>query len=116
VAQICIIRWDGGCKKHLCSRKITHSSMTSYSGKHEEESHFMLKYQDSVCLLHMYIGTLQKGVCILFRGTDYSRKYNLCDTKHKQDATLYIIVLPPSGSPIQASKPEDTSTSSGLNW
>jgi len=31
--------------------------MTSDSGKHEEESHLMFKFQDSICLLHMYIGT-----------------------------------------------------------
>ena len=31
--------------------------MTSDSGKHEEESRLMFKFQDSICLLHMYIGT-----------------------------------------------------------
>jgi len=31
--------------------------MTSDSAKHEEESHFMFKFQESICLLHTYIGT-----------------------------------------------------------
>lgn len=31
--------------------------MKSDSGKHEEESHLMFKFPDSICLLHMYIGT-----------------------------------------------------------
>lgn len=29
--------------------------MTSDSGKYEEESHLMFRFQDRICLLHMYI-------------------------------------------------------------
>jgi len=64
--------------------------MTSDSGKYEEESHLMFRFQDRICLLHMYIEifffvslTSTNGrVASYLEAQTNLRKYNLHDTVH----------------------------------